>query len=148
MAPLPKFPKNCCGNCWGNCRRNSECWGECRGNCCGDCPCLEEQRSGSLCSSSPSTPPSTPSFPGSFPSSFRNSFGKFGLRGPVDGRGNSKSRTTKDSQGMRLLKIDLSECIFRSSPREWSHAVFLMWLKWRPLTSGAQEINQTSIPKG
>ena len=46
---------------------------------------------GSLRSSSPSTPPSTPSFPGSFRSSLRSSFGKSGLGGPVDGRGNGKS---------------------------------------------------------
>ena len=43
----------------------------------------------------PGTPPSTPSFPTDFPGNFRGSlcsnFGKFGLGGPVAGRGNGKT---------------------------------------------------------
>ena len=66
------------------------------GNCCRDCPCPEEQRSGSLRSSSPGTPPCTPSFPGCFPSSLHSNSGEFGLRGPVDGWANGKQRNQKE----------------------------------------------------
>ena len=89
----------------GNCRGNSGCWGSAGGTAAETALPLRSRETalfGSLCSSSPSTPPSTPSFLSNFSGSLRSNFWKFGLAGPVDGRGNGEPRgafQTVHSQG-------------------------------------------------